>query len=88
MTLQGTALTCREEVLSHSPAEELVQSRIRGFPCWFLLVIIFSLSFFGCVGAPLSPGKQGNFFVTGYCEGLILRAWFSIDGYKLFSLKN
>lgn len=64
LALQGTALPSREEVLSYSPTEALIQSMILGFPCWFLLVIIFSFSFFGYVGIPLSPGKQ--IFVTGY----------------------
>lgn len=78
MVLQASTLTS---------TEALVQSMIMEFPCWFLLVMIVSFSFFGYVGMPLSPGKQRTFFVTDYCEGFILRLWLSVDGYKLFSLK-
>lgn len=54
MVHQGTALTSREAVLSCSPTEALVQSMIMGFSCCFLLVIVFSFSFFGYVGTPES----------------------------------
>lgn len=55
MALQGTALNSREEARRTLPLRH-----------WFsdcgLSMLVFSFSFFGCVGMPLNPGKQRLFW--------------------------